>query len=115
MIVTWNWLAVNTIPGVYIFTAVYGFSCAAFQSLMPQAVASMTPDMKMVGTRLGMAFTCVSIAALTGSPLGGSIVSRMGNEYWGAQIWAALSTTTCAVMFVLARMARAEWKVKAWI
>lgn len=115
MTVTWCWLAVHTVPGIYAFTAIYGFSCAAFQSLMPQAVASMTPDLKMVGTRLGMAFTCVSLAALTGSPIGGAVVSAMGDVYWGAQVWASLATTTCAVMFVLARMARADWKVRAWI
>lgn len=114
-LVTWCWLAVDSTAGIYAFTAVYGFSCAAFQSLMPQCVASMTKDLKMVGTRLGMAFTCVSVAALTGSPIGGAIVSSMGDRYWGAQIWAGLSTSVCAVLYVCIRIIRADGKFGAWV
>lgn len=82
---------------------------------MPQWVSSMTKDMNKVGTRLGMAFTCVSLAALTGSPIGGAIINSMDNQYWGAQIWASLATTGCAVLFVWLRMIRAGWKFKAWV
>lgn len=65
-IVSWTWLAVDTTSGFYVFTCFYGIINGAFQCLIPTAVASLTPNLNMVGTRLGMAFATVSFAALTG-------------------------------------------------
>lgn len=113
--VTWSWLGIHSTSGLYTFVPLYGFTCAAFQSLMPQTISALTPDMKMVGTRLGMAFTCVSLAALTGSPIGGAVVSAMDGRWWGAQVWAGLGTTVCAACFFGVRMSAAGWKVKAWV
>jgi len=65
-IVSWTWLAVDSVGGFYVFTVFYGIINGAFQCLIPTCVASLTPNLNMVGTRLGMAFATVSFAALTG-------------------------------------------------
>lgn len=65
-IVSWTWLAVSSTSGFYVFTIFYGIINGAFQCLIPTCVASLTPNLNMVGTRLGMAFATVSFAALTG-------------------------------------------------
>ena len=65
-IVSYTWLAVTDTAGFYVFTCFYGIINAAFQCLIPTAVASLTPNLNMVGTRLGMAFATISFAALTG-------------------------------------------------
>jgi MFS family permease len=65
-LVSWTWLAVHSVGGFYAFTAFYGIINGAFQCLIPTCVASLTPNLNMVGTRLGMAFATVSFAALTG-------------------------------------------------
>lgn len=65
-LISWTWLAVHNVGGFYAFTAFYGIINGAFQCLIPTCVASLTPNLNMVGTRLGMAFATVSFAALTG-------------------------------------------------
>ncbi|KAI6842740.1 MFS transporter, MCP family, solute carrier family 16, member 10 [Hortaea werneckii] len=111
MIVAYCWLAVDSVPGLYVFTCFYGLVSAAFQCLIPSTVASITPDLSMVGTRLGMAFSTLSFAALTGPPIGGALQSTMGGDYTGASVWAATSVLVCFVLFVLARLSKAGTKL----
>ncbi|KAK4542008.1 hypothetical protein LTR36_007208 [Oleoguttula mirabilis] len=111
-IVAYSWLAVSDVSGLYVFTCFYGLVSAGFQCLMPSTVASITPDMSMVGTRLGMAFSTLSFAALTGPPLGGALQSTMGGQYTGASIWAATSTLIGAVLIGASRVAKVGWKLK---
>lgn len=59
-------MAVDSATSFYVFTIFYGIINGAFQCLIPTCVARLTPDLNMVGTRLGMAFATVSFAALTG-------------------------------------------------
>lgn len=112
VVVAYSWLAVDTVSGLYVFTCFYGLTSAAFQCLMPSTVASLTPDMRMVGTRLGMAFTTLSFAALTGPPIGGALQSAMNGQYTGASVWAATSTLISAVLIGASRVAKAGWKAK---
>ena len=111
MIVAYCWLAVDSVAGLYVFTCFYGLVSAAFQCLIPSTVASITPDLSMVGTRLGMAFSTLSFAALTGPPIGGALQSTMGGDYTGASVWAATSVLVCFVLFVLARLSKAGTKL----
>lgn len=113
VVVAWSWLAVHNTAGVYIFACFYGIHAAAFQSLLPTTAASLTDDMKKIGTRLGMVFSSMSFAALTGPPIGGAIVQATGGSYVAAQAWAASGATVCAVVFVCARMSKAKWKLRA--
>lgn len=48
------WLAVSNVPGMYAWTVVYGGLSGAFQCLTPTTVASITPSLDKVGTRMGM-------------------------------------------------------------
>lgn len=109
-IVAFCWLAVQSSAGVYTFTVFYGVAAGAVQCLLPSTVASITPDMTKFGTRLGMAFSTLSFAALTGPSLGGAINSAMGGEYLGAQLWAACSTAIAFLLFVAARTSKVGWK-----
>ena len=109
-VVAYSWLAVDNIAGLYVFTCFYGFASAAFQGIVPSTVASLTPDLNMVGTRLGMAFSALSFAALTGPPLGGALQSAMGGSYVGASIWAATSMLIAAFFVGAARVAKVGWK-----
>ncbi|TKA34242.1 hypothetical protein B0A50_00222 [Salinomyces thailandicus] len=111
-IVAYSWLAVDNVAGLYVFTCFYGLVSAAFQCLIPSTVASITPDLSMVGTRLGMAFSTLSFAALTGPPIGGALQSTMGGDYTGASVWAATAVLVCAVLFVFARTSKAGLKLR---
>ncbi|KAF4554684.1 Aspyridones efflux protein-like protein 7 [Elsinoe fawcettii] len=50
------WIAVADVGSLYAFSALYGIGGAAIQSLFPAMLATLTPDVKMRGTRMGMGF-----------------------------------------------------------
>lgn len=111
-IVLFCWFAVSDIPGLYAFTAAFGLASGAIQSLIPTTIASITKRLDTVGTRLGMCFSVLSIASLTGPPVGGALQSSSGS-YIGPQVWAAVSTLVGSLLLVFSRTLRTGGKLKA--
>lgn len=111
-ILLYCWLAVNSIGTLYVFTCLYGLANAAFQSLFPTTVAVLTDDSSKMGTRLGMAFSLMGLAALTGPPLGGALLSTDGGGYMPAQVWVGTSTLIGNLLIIAARIYRYGWTVK---
>lgn len=106
-IVSFCWLAVKTTGGYYAFVVFYGAATGSFQSLTPTTVASITPRLDKVGTRMGMAFALVSFSSMTGPPVGGALQKADGGGFVAPQIWAACSTLVGFVLFLGARWAKA--------
>ncbi|KAF1990377.1 MFS general substrate transporter [Aulographum hederae CBS 113979] len=111
-IIAFAWLSVVSVPGFYVWTCFYGLANAAFQCLIPTTVASLTDDMRKVGTRLGMAFSMVSFAALTGGPIGGAIIGADGGSYTSSQAWAAGLAVCAVALIVAARCKKVGWNLK---
>ncbi|KAF2184876.1 MFS general substrate transporter [Zopfia rhizophila CBS 207.26] len=112
-IVLYCWPAVaHTHSSLYAFAAVYGFVASAIQSLFAISLAALTPDLSQLGTRMGMVFSVVAFASLTGSPIAGAIVQSQGGNYLGAQMWAASSMLLGAIALVAARVSRTGWIAK---
>ena len=105
-ILAYCWLAVTTQASLYAFVAIYGLFSAGFQSLMPTTVASLTPDIRKTGTRLGMVFSVISVASLTGPPIGGALLTTDGGKYTAPIIWAATSMLVGVCLIVGARAHR---------
>lgn len=85
------WAAVNSVSGLYAWAVFYGFAVGGVQSVFPAGLTSLTSDPQKQGTRMGMVFTIVSFASLTGSPIAGAIINSQGGKYIGAQIFAGTS------------------------
>ncbi|KAH6994586.1 hypothetical protein EDB82DRAFT_476315 [Fusarium venenatum] len=81
------WSQVTTLTGGFIWVSIFGYFGAAIQSLFPSCCASLTSDLSKAGTRIGMIFTIISMAALTGSPLAGKLMQVTDGNYLAAQIW----------------------------
>ena len=113
VLVAWSWLAVHNVAGLYVFVCFYGMMTAALQCLIPPTVASLTSDMRVIGTRIGMAFFMMGLGALTGPPIGGALISAQGGSYVGARIWAAMAASICLVLLFCARMSRAGWRLRS--
>ncbi|GJN92721.1 hypothetical protein Rhopal_005757-T1 [Rhodotorula paludigena] len=92
--------------GLIFFTILFGFSSGAYVSMMPATVASLTNDMRQVGHRTATMFLIVSVAALTGTPISGAIISRSNGSYVGAFVCAG-----CFVMVGSCFNAAAWWVV----
>ncbi|OLN87648.1 Riboflavin transporter MCH5-like protein 6 [Colletotrichum chlorophyti] len=110
------WTAVNSTTGLYAWTPFYGLAASAIQSLFPSALSQLTSDPRKQGTRMGMTFTIVSFAVLTGPPIAGAIISAEGGGYVGAQVYAGTCLLAGMCFWVAARMARVRKAGKGfWI
>ncbi|KAM0229204.1 hypothetical protein ACHAP5_011729 [Fusarium lateritium] len=85
------WSQVHTLTGGFVWVSIFGYFGAAIQSLFPSCCASLTSDLSKAGTRIGMIFSIISFAALTGSPLAGKLMQATGGNYLAAQIWGGSS------------------------
>lgn len=104
-ILAFVWISVHTVPGIIILSVFYGFFSGGFVSLPPVVMASMTPDVRDLGTRLGMVFAITSIGLLIGTPIGGAILSDT-NKYLGVQLFTACCLVTSAVLMGTLRFVR---------
>lgn len=102
-LIMYTMVAVKTPTGLYIWSVAYGTFGAAIQSLFPAVLSSLTTDLRKAGVRMGMIFTLVSFAVLTGPPICGMLIQKMDGEYVAAQCFAA---TCLAIGFILGCGAR---------
>ncbi|KAH6604468.1 peptide chain release factor 1 [Trichoderma cornu-damae] len=92
------WAGVNSIAGDYVWVVFFGFFGAGIQGLFPATAAGLTKDLSKSGVRIGMIFTIISIAALTGPPLAGKLVVVANGSYIGAQIWGGVCLIIGAIL-----------------
>lgn len=113
-IILYGWAGVgDSRSGLYIFAAIYGFFASAIQALFAVSLAALTDDLDKLGTRMGMVFSVVAFASLTGSPIAGALIQAEGGTFLGAQIWGATSMLLGAAALTVARVARTGFVVRA--
>ncbi|KPM44878.1 hypothetical protein AK830_g1573 [Neonectria ditissima] len=79
---TFLWSKVQSLAGDYAWVVCFGYFGAGIQSLFPSTTAGLTEDLSKNGTRIGMIFTIISVAALTGPPLAGKLMEVTGGRVW---------------------------------
>ncbi|KAH7064677.1 MFS monocarboxylate transporter [Macrophomina phaseolina] len=109
------WSGVHSVGGLYPFTVVIGLTSSGVQGLFPSVLSSLTPDLKKTGTRMGMAFSIVSFAALTGPPLAGALISDNNGNYLHAQMWGGTVLVCGSLTLVAARIAQTGLKLRVKI
>ncbi|KAJ5132090.1 MFS general substrate transporter [Penicillium atrosanguineum] len=103
----------NTLPGLYMFSAIFGLASGSFLSLAPACIGQISKASE-VGGRFGICYSCVSFATLICIPIGGEMLEQVGKQamvaYLGSVLIVALG------MFVMARWAclsyRWRWQAK---
>ncbi|TKW59586.1 Riboflavin transporter MCH5 [Colletotrichum tanaceti] len=109
------WIAVRSTAGLYAWVVAYAFTANAVQTLFTAAMGEVTSDMSKLGVRIGMVFTVVSFACLTGPPVGGRLVQVGGDNYAYAQIFAGASMLLGGLLVALAKMKqvgqKAFWRI----
>ncbi|KAJ0413435.1 major facilitator superfamily domain-containing protein [Aspergillus carlsbadensis] len=109
-ILSYVWIGVHTVPGIIILSVLYGVFSGGFVSLPPVVMASLTKDMRELGTRMGMVFAITSVGLLIGTPIGGAILSD-SHKYLGVQLFTACALTVSVAIFLGVRLSRAGLKV----
>jgi predicted MFS family arabinose efflux permease len=103
------WAFVHDHTGLIGFSIAYGVFAGGIQSLFPASVTTLTTDMKKAGVRLGMVFSIVSFATLTGPPLAGALIQQGHGKYLYAEMWAGASMIAGFLTLVAAKIAKAGW------
>lgn len=86
-ILAFVWIRVTTYGAIVAVALLYGFAYGGIVSLPPPAVAAMTRDVRQLGTRIGLAFSCAGISVLVGPPIAGAIESG-GSRFTGLFVFA---------------------------
>lgn len=87
--------------GLWALAVLYGFFTGAFFSLQPTIFARLTADADRIGTRIGMAFTCMSFGLLLGAPSSGALMRTFG--FAASWAWSGVSLFLGAVAMLGSR------------
>ena len=106
------WLPSKGNVPVIIFAATYGFFSGAYVSLGPTLIAQIS-EIKQFGLRNGTLYFMVSIAALTGNPIAGALISKDDGGFADLQIFAGITLCAGAVLMFISRVSQVgfRWKV----
>ncbi|KAK5995713.1 Altered inheritance of mitochondria protein 24 [Cladobotryum mycophilum] len=104
------WIPVKSVAGILVFAIFFGFSSGGFISLYAALIAQIS-NINQIGTRIGTGFAIMSFGALTGSPIGGAIVSAQHGQYLGLQLFCGCTLMIACIFFVVARHTQAGFKV----
>ncbi|KAF1809065.1 MFS general substrate transporter [Eremomyces bilateralis CBS 781.70] len=110
-IMQYGWSGVHSRESTFAFAGIYGLTAAPVQALFPAALSSLTTDLTKTGARMGMGFTIVSFATLTGPPLAGALISQKDGGYLYAQMWGGSSFIAGCLFLMAARISRSGLKI----
>ncbi|GFP59656.1 MFS-type transporter dbaD [Trichoderma asperellum] len=99
------WKYVTSYNGFLAWIIVYGFFANAVQSLFVGSVGSLTKDPQKMGVRVGMIFTIISFACLTGPPIAGALIDLDNGNFLYAQIFGITSVVCGSAVLVAAALA----------
>ncbi len=104
------WAAVSSKGGLVGFAVIYGLFASGIQSLFPATLAGLTSDLRKAGVRMGMIFSVVSFACLTGPPLAGALIQKRDGTYLYAQMFAGTVMMAGCMTLVACRVSKIGWK-----
>ncbi|KAK9456580.1 MFS monocarboxylate transporter protein [Dipodascopsis uninucleata] len=110
MICAFCWLAVRESAGLFVFSVAYGFFSGAFVSLPAPVIVSITRDIEVVGTRIGMGLSFTGIGLLVGTPIAGALLKTPAG-YDGAIYFCGAIVAASVVFAVMTRYSIVGWRL----
>jgi MFS family permease len=105
------WLPSKSNAPIIVFCVLYGFSSGAFVSMGPSLIAQISP-IREIGVRSGTFFLCVSIAGLTGNPIGGALLGNDNGGFLDLQIFCGITMAAGSLIYMAARWVQVGFKPK---
>ncbi|KAI1343401.1 major facilitator superfamily domain-containing protein [Xylariaceae sp. FL0016] len=99
----------TTTPGLVIFALMFGFATGNNISITPVCVSRLCQTQNY-GRYYATCYTVVSVACLVGVPVGGSIVSAAGGQYWGLIVFTGLTQVLAVMAIYAAKGVSVGWK-----
>jgi MFS family permease len=97
------WIAIQNLAGLVVFATIYGFFSGAAVSLPNSVIAGLVPEMRLVGTWMGISFCFFAAGVLIGSPVAGTIIDVEADDFAGGYIFTGSLNIAAAVILILAR------------
>ncbi|KAK9374343.1 major facilitator superfamily domain-containing protein [Lipomyces chichibuensis] len=111
MVMAFVWAAIHNRGGCIVFAIFYGFFSGAFVSLPPPVLTGLCPDLRMVGTRMGMSFAISGLGLLIGTPIAGALLKTPA-QYTATALFCGGCVAAAAVLLIVVRVAKCGWKVR---
>lgn len=102
-VLTLCWLRASSSAALIVLAVLFGFFSGGIIGLMLAAIAQTAPRPNEIGTYFGMALAIVSIAALTGTPIAGALISHY-HSYSQAIVWSGVLVLAGAALIFVARL-----------
>lgn len=103
-ILAFVWIAVRNVGGAVVFTCLYGYSSGAIVSLPPSILTRMSPNLGVVGTRLGMIFMFAGCGFLIGTPIASLLLDLEQGSFWKAQLFSGMFVAAGTMCFIALRV-----------
>ncbi|KAL8940076.1 MAG: hypothetical protein Q9216_003015 [Gyalolechia sp. 2 TL-2023] len=96
------WLPSSSSAAIVAFAVIFGFFSGAYVGLAPMLVAQIS-KIHEIGMRNGALFFVISIAALTGGPVAGTLLNTDHGQFKSLQILAGTMMLAAAGMLLISR------------
>ncbi|KAF1964712.1 MFS general substrate transporter [Bimuria novae-zelandiae CBS 107.79] len=110
------WLPAPSISVLALFASLYGFTSGSVTALLPPTVSQILPDDK-IGARLGAFYSVMSIATLTGAPIGAAIIGKTpetNEDYRGLIAFSGSALSIGSLVLFAARLLHSRDLRKRW-
>ncbi|KAK9466543.1 major facilitator superfamily domain-containing protein [Lipomyces arxii] len=111
MVIGFCWLSATTAVRIILIALFYGFFSGTFVSLPPSVAASLSPDLSLIGTRLGMLFFFCAFGLLIGTPVAGALV-RTHAGYTAAVVFCGASVLASGFFILSTRLLKVGMTLK---
>ncbi|TVY35151.1 Aspyridones efflux protein [Lachnellula occidentalis] len=108
-VIAFCWTSVHSLGQMIVFCLFYGCFSGTFVSITGPALATLSTDMSLLGTHMGMSFTFGALGLLVGNPVAGVLLKKG----WIAPATFCGTANILAALCILgARVKKAGWKLK---
>jgi MFS family permease len=105
-IIAFCWTSIASFGQAVVFAIFYGFFSGTFVSISGPALATLSPDLSLVGTHMGMSFSFSALGLLIGNPVAGVLLNR---GWIGPAMLCGAANMLAAVFIVAARIKKTGW------
>lgn len=101
--IIFSWIAITDVAGFAVFCILWGLFSGVFISADPViiSVRPISPNLNVLGTRLGMVWMCGGIGVLIGTPIAGALVDLTAGNFVKAQAFggAMMAAATICLLY----------------
>ncbi|KIW91709.1 uncharacterized protein Z519_07677 [Cladophialophora bantiana CBS 173.52] len=101
-VLIFSWIAIHSSVAFIVWCVLWGFVAGVLvtapTSTMPHPVIS--PDMSVIGTRMGMSWSAAAVGSIIGSPIAGALANVASGDFLHAQIFVGAVMAAGAICLI---------------